>query len=195
MSINQPLSICRSRSPCARLAAGVLASTIAMALPAHAAIVTFRPSLQVPADGNGLYVNLLTGASGTTQLSVPGWDFNPYANPFELAFFWNLGVPTAGGTASSVTGPYVEVPYGGVVSSQSIFSSEQGFAQTVNVRSGGTHNVGFRFKNETTGQLNYGVVTYTCSSPSGFPMQITRWSFDNTGAPYTFTDLFLNGFE
>ena len=44
------------------------------------AIVCASPNLPLPQNLDGFYINLVTGATGTSGSLTPGWDFNPYAS-------------------------------------------------------------------------------------------------------------------
>lgn len=59
------------------LAAAAL--SLAAGSSAHAGIVYWaNANLSVPANLNGLVINVETRATGTTAAAVPGWDLNPY---------------------------------------------------------------------------------------------------------------------
>ncbi|MFO0962217.1 MAG: hypothetical protein U0625_04855 [Phycisphaerales bacterium] len=71
-------------------AAAVAAGTAATA---NAAIVySGLVNLTVPNTFAGVYLNLQTGATGTSSGSNPGWDINPYGNGYLRLF-----QPTGGG--------------------------------------------------------------------------------------------------
>ena len=70
-----------------RLAMFAGVSMLAMAPAAHAVVVTYSgPPLAVTNDINGLYVNVVTGATGSA-VAPAGWDFNVYNNNAGLTFF------------------------------------------------------------------------------------------------------------
>ena len=167
----------------------LIAATVAALMgtgSASAAIVTFSTPISVPNNLSGVYVNFLTGVSGITPASVPGWDFNAWGSSNTLAFFFPAS-PTAsfGGVASTTTGPYLSLAPGAVVSSASTFSAVTATTATTAFQTTGTHILGFRFFNETTNAINYGYLTMTNTAPNGFPTTITGWSFENTGAAIT----------
>ena len=167
------------------MCAAALVGTAAAVPNADATIVTFNVTLPIPATTAGVYINLLTGATGSSSGSTPGWDFNPYnaAGNTQLGFYW---ATTAGGVATTTaTGPYLDLPVGSVISSGSTFTrailgtTGSPFLLT------GTHILGLQFLNETTGVIDFGYLTMTNTASNGFPATILSWSFDNTGAAIT----------
>lgn len=163
-----------------------LAGTFGMATDAGAVVVTFNTPIVVPNNFDGLYINLLTGATGTAGSAVAGWDWNPYNSGVSLSFFWN-GTPanSNGGVAGTTTGPYLDLAPGSVVSSASTFAAVTATAQTVAFQNVGTHVLGFRFFNENTSAVNYGYAMLSTGGSTGFPLTITSWSFENSGGPIT----------
>jgi subtilisin family serine protease len=51
--------------------------------------------------------------------------------------------------------------------------------------SGADGYIGVAFQNENTGQLNYGYIHLTTSSPVGFPAHVFEYGYDNSGAAIT----------
>ena len=165
------------------MCAAALAGTAATVSDASAAVVTFSTPISVPNTFAGVYINLLTGASGLTPASVPGWDFGPWGSSGTLTFFWN-GTPTnsSGGVAGTTAGPYLDLAVGTTISSASTFSASSAAPQAAAFQTSGTHTLGFRFFNESTAAVNFGFLTMTSTGPVGFPATVTGWSFENTGA-------------
>lgn len=157
-----------------------------MAPAAHAAIVTFSTPISVPSNFDGIYLNLLTGAQGTSGASTPGWDINPYNSGAALSFFWNQSsTPAAGGVAGTTTGPYLDLTVGSVISAASTFTAVTAAVQTAAFQVPGNHILGFRFFNESTSSINYGYMSLTSQGSNGFPLTINGWSFDTSGAAIT----------
>lgn len=183
-----------------RLAAAAIVASAGLVSPASAVVVTFNTPIVVPNTFDGIYVNFATGATGTSAAATPGWDFDPYNSGTSLSFFWN-GTPanSTSGVASSTTGPYLDVAPGTVISSASTFAAVTATAATAAFQSNATHRLGFRFFNEGTGAINYGVATISNGGTTGFPMTITSWSFENSGASFTVPvpvdAIFSNDFE
>lgn len=166
-----------------------LTATAAMlmgASSASAALVSFATPINVPNNFDGVYVNLLTGATGTSGGAVAGWDFNPYNSGTSLSFFWS-GTPAAssGGVAATATGPYLDLAPGTVVSGASTFATVTATANTAAFQIPGTHTLGFRFFNEATAAVNYGYMTLSSGGPTGFPLTIQGWTFENSGGAIT----------
>jgi hypothetical protein len=154
---------------------------------AKAAIVESGPvNINVPNTFSGVYINLLTGATGATPGAVPGWDFGPWGSSSLLSFFWN-GTPanTAGGVAATATGPYLDLALGSFVSAASVYSASATSAAAAAFQTSGTHFLGFRFLNEATGIVNFGYAQFSTTGPGGFPATIVRYAYENTGAGIT----------
>ncbi len=166
------------------LCAAALVSTIAMA-PAQAVVVSFTTPVPVPNTFDGVYLNFVTGASGTTGASAPGWDFNPYSSGTALSFFWSATPQQASGVASTTTGPYTALTVGSTVSSASTFAQVTAAAATAAFQNTGIDYLGFRFYNESTASLNYGYLAYQSTGSNGFPGTILGWSYETSGAGIT----------
>lgn len=171
--------------------AHLIATAAAMLMTAgsaYAAPVSFSTPINVPNTFDGVYINLLTGATGTSGASVAGWDVNPYNSSSSLSFFWNQTTPSpSGGVAGSTTGPYLDLAPGATVSSGSIFTAVTATAGAFHTA--GSHTLGFRFFNESTNALNYGYMTLVSGAANGFPLAITGWTFENTGQAITVPNL------
>jgi hypothetical protein len=163
--------------------AAALGGTAAFAPDAHAAIVTFNTAIPVPATTAGVYINLLTGATGGAQFA--GWDFNPYlANGgTQLGFYW--APSPAGGVASTTSGPYLDLAPSTVVGPASTYTRAILGTTGSPYLTTGTHILGFSFLNENTAATDYGYLTMSNTATNGFPANILGWSFDDTGAPIT----------
>ncbi len=136
----------------------------------------------VPFNLDGFYLNVVTGATGTTGTSTAGWDLNPYfvgsttANP-GFRFF----TPTGGGFVGAA-GVATPLGAGAVIGATSTFitgvvNGQQSVAPTIN-------NFGFRFLNEATGVTNYGYVTIQqLSSPvAAGSIRVLGYAYEDTGA-------------
>lgn len=169
----------------AQLALCAAAATgLAVAPTAKATLVnTFaNTTIPVPANTSGIYLNLETGASGTSGSSVAGYDFNPYlaGSGTQLGFYWGPAATRGAGVGSTATtGPYLDLAAGTVVSSSSIFTS--GILATTGspYLATGIHNLGFRFIN-AAGTTDYGYLQLQTTATNGFPATILGWVYDNT---------------
>lgn len=167
------------------LCAAALAGTVATMSDASAAVVSFSTPINVPNSFDGIYVNLLTGGSAGLGSGIAGWDFNPYNSGTSLSFFWSATPGQSSGVAGTATGPYLDLAAGTTVSSASTFAQVTATTQTLAFQAVGTHNLGFRFYNESTAAINYGFMSLTSGGATGFPLTINGWSFENTGAAIT----------
>ena len=166
------------------LCAAALAGTASAVPTAEAAIITFNTPISIPQTTAGVYHNFLTGA--TSGGATPGWDFNPYNTASGLGFYWNTPRPGshAGVATTATSNIYADLSLGTVVGPSSFFTANiQGTNPTY--RTAGTHILGFRFLNESTGVVNYGYATIQTSGGTGFPATIQSWSFENTGGSIT----------
>ncbi len=161
----------------------VAAAGFAAAPNAEATLVTTFSNtvIPVPATTSGIYLNLETGASGTSS-AVTGYDFNPYlaGSGTQLGFYWGPAATRGAGVGSTATtGPYLDLAAGTVVSSSSIFTS--GILATTGspYLATGVHNLGFRFINGA-GTTDYGYLRLQTTAANGFPATILGWVYDNT---------------
>lgn len=161
------------------VAATALAAVMAGA--AQAAVVTYAgPPIPIPKDIDGLYLNVVTGATGA---GVFGWDFNAYFNNTTFAFFaQGAGQPQHGYVGS---GPTINtLSIGTVVGPASTFTSGNvngGFTNPVFGSPGGDFFVGFRFINESNANsVHFGYAQVRTSAPDGFPAQLVTYSFEST---------------
>lgn len=190
-----------TRFDSAALAAAVTFCVSAGAAQA-AAVCSSPVNLVVPATGEGLYVNFVTGGSGEAESQVPGFDLDIYAqqlsNPAgQLRFYW--GASTTGGAGGATAGDtYVVLAPGDVVGTNRLFSRAGANGNTTAWQAGVTGFLGVRFKNEGTGVINYGWVKLATTAPLGFPATIVEWCYDDTGGPIATDlsgDIFTDGFE
>jgi hypothetical protein len=158
------------------------------ALPAMAAVVDGpATNVSVPATIDGVYVNLVTGATGTAGASTSGWDIDPYSGGSALRFFWpSAPANSFGAVSSATTGPYLALAPGATVSSSSIFSvvTTAGTTGTPFVLAGDNY-LGFRFFNEATSSINYGYARVQTGASGGFPATIVCYRYENTGVAIT----------
>jgi hypothetical protein len=171
-------------SACAAALAGVAGT----ASNAQAAIVTFTTPISVPQTTAGVYINLLTGATGTSGGAVTGWDFNPYlaSGGTQLGFYWNQSpANTSGGVVVGST--YQNLVQGTVVGPASTFGTAITGTTGSPYLTTGTNTLGFRFFNETTSAINFGYLTMTTTAgtPGGFPATVVDWTFQNDGTAIT----------
>lgn len=160
-----------------------LVSTMSTAAIVDSGVV----NLAVPATVDGIYLNVVTNATGTSAATrPPGWDFNPYVTGGNLTFFSSAtaannnqvvgAAAPAGATllaAGAVIGPASAYAAAGVVTAPAFRVAST------------TSFVGFRFTNEVTAALNYGYAQLTTTATTGSPAVITRYVYENTGLEIT----------
>ncbi|HWS27567.1 MAG TPA: hypothetical protein VN259_13490 [Xanthomonadales bacterium] len=156
--------------------------------------------LAVPATTEGLYVNVVSGASGFTEGSVPGFDVDIYASASsvpgdQLKFYWGSAANGGAGVVSAGDS-YAVLSSGQVIGPDSLFSRAAFTGDTTVWQAGITGYLGMRFLNESAGIVNYGWMLLTTTAPLGFPATIGGWCYENSGAAITISvPLFANGFE
>lgn len=179
--------------------------SIALGVSAQAAVVCSPVvSLDVPATTEGLYVNLVTGTSGTSEGAVPGFDVNIYAaastNPSgQLKFYWGpestggAGVVSSG-DAYAVLGPNV------TIDSNSPFTRAAFTGDTSAWQSGTSGYLGMRFRSEIPAIIVYGWLALSTTAPLGFPATIEGWCYEDSGAAISTPaapgdEIFVDGFD
>jgi hypothetical protein len=165
-----------------------LAALSVISSVAHAAIIDSGTiSVQVPNNTDGVYINLVTLATGSTGAGVAGWDVNVYNAATNVTFFWP-SAPAASFGGVAVGTVYTNVPAGTVVNAAanySVAAGGGGAANFVNFSTAGTKILGVRFFNEATSAINFGYVQMEKGAAGGFPAAITRIVYENTGAAIT----------
>ncbi len=157
--------------------AAVAAAGTAMApAPAKADIIYSGPvNILIPVTTAGIYLNVVTGMSGTAS-GTPGWDVNPYGSS-NLTLF-NPSSPTGGVYEGSPSNFNLAV--GTLVGPGGPFSS--GLYGPANLNSSNNY-VGFRLTNESTGAINYGWFQISLGSSTTDPARaIVGYAFQNDGS-------------
>jgi hypothetical protein len=165
---------------------------------ATAAVIDSGPvNISLPATNAGLYINVLTGATGTSSGAVAGWDFNPYLTGTGLGIYWNqANIASVGGVvAPATTTPLLVLAPGATISVASTFSASIQAASSFRVTQDAF--MGFRFFNETTSATNYGYAELSTTATNGYPATLVHYVYENTGAPITIpsTPVTLQSFE
>lgn len=152
------------------------ATALCLATSAQATVVYTNLSaspLAVPNNINGIYLNVVTGATSTNNLA--GYDVNPYAGSGSLNFF----SPSTGGVVGTA-GVATPLAFGTLISSASTFVSS--VATGTGFRVTGQEYLGFRFLNESTGATDFGWLLISTTGTTGFPASILGYAYENTGA-------------
>lgn len=164
-----------------------------------AAIVCSTPALPVPQNIDGVYINLVTGATGSSGSAVTGWDFNPYASSTGTLLSFNAA-PGAG--YASTAGQIDALSAGASIGPSSTYlTGIQTSATAMGTYRAGvdsTTYLGFRFTE--SGNTYYGWLDLNTTGPNGFPTTFNGYCYEDTGAPISAgedgTDIiFENGFD
>lgn len=168
------------------------AAAVFAAVPAARASVVYQDltsaPLRIPNTLDGIYLNLVTGVTGSSSTAVPGYDVDPYNNGDGLTFYG--AASPSGILASGVPGilaQAVALSFGQLIGPSPVGQFYNQF-QTVgdNFQKTGTEYLGLRFLNETTGVVDYGWLllstTARLGANAGFPASILGYAYENTGA-------------
>ncbi len=182
--------------------AGCLLGTL-LCTGAHAAqVCSPTVNLSVPATTEGLYVNLVTGVSGQTEASVPGFDIDLYASANsmpsdQLKFYWGTVTENAGVVSSGAA--YAVLPGDTVIGPASLFSRLAFTGDTSAWQAGANGYLGVRLRNEgSANATNYGWMRLGSTAPLGFPLTIVSWCYEDSGGAITTPSadvLLKDGFE
>lgn len=170
----------------------------------HSAIVhSGTVNIPIPNNIDGIYLNMVTGATGATGTSTPGWDFNAYSSPTDA--FRLFGSTTANNaylsTGGTINGPY-RLALGTLI----------GASGATFFRPNGTYNVapelilnsadnliGVSLQNEIVGGINFGWLRVQVGATTGV-RSIVEYAYQTTiGTPIaageTGIGIFASGFE
>jgi MYXO-CTERM domain-containing protein len=143
----------------------IAASMVALGAAAvtNAAIVRWDANLVIPANFDGLYINVATQTTASTSAGIGGWDINPYGAT-TINFFASATAPNPATTyvRTQASGGPSSLAGGTVISGASTFANST--AAVVSATGVGVNGwqinainyFGFRFYNEGTGAINYG---------------------------------------
>jgi PEP-CTERM motif len=160
------------------------AGLMVAASQSHAVIVYSGPvSLNIPVTTNGLYLNVVNGATnlpaGGAGTTVPGWDINPWSAT-GLAFF-SPTAPAGGAYVLSGTSTVANLAVGTLISGTSTFGSGIA-ANTAQFNLNSSNNVfGFRFINEAGGTTHYGWARFALGASTIDPTRrVVEYAFEST---------------
>ena len=172
----------------ARTKAALVAIAACIASPAAmAAVVCASPGISITNSIDGVYINLVTGATGASGGAVPGWDIDPYNNGAGLTFYGSASPAGILATGSPGTSAETSVVAAGAPISPTPAPAFYNQFQTRGTafQTAGTRFVGIAFLNESTSAINYGWLEVVSGATAGFPATISRYCYDDTGAGIT----------
>lgn len=162
------------------LASLAIAAATVGSSQASAAIICSSDPISIPANINGIYVNFVTGASGTSGPSTAGWDFSAYASSSTLRFFSSSAA--ANMTRYVGTAGTADLLGAGTMIDASSILSPTGTVLPGAFQAGVTNGyLGVAFNNEVTSTTNYGWASVTTTGPSGFPATLDGYCYQNDG--------------
>lgn len=165
------------------LAASSLAIVSSDAMAAIVCNTTALPIAVSAGDTFGIYLNLITGATGTDGGAVAGWDFNPYDRGLPGVSFWFDNDPNKGALSNGTN--IVVLAAGAPIGPTSTFANTVAdpIASLWRVAQTGGY-LGIRVFNESTSTMNYGWIQAN-TGPSGFPFTINSYCYQNDGTEIT----------
>lgn len=177
-----------------RLAAYATLAGVTLAAPvaANAEIIwNSTANINIPSTTSGVYINLVTGVSGTSPGAVPGWDINPWGSTALNVWANNSASPQSGVITDYFGGSsatLIDNLYpAGFISASSTYgrtATIETIGGTAFILNSDNNYIGFRFLNEATGQYNYGWAQISLSSSfGGQPRTILQYAYENTGNP------------
>jgi hypothetical protein len=163
-----------------RSALAVAALAAIVSAPAQAQIVYSGPvNISIPNNIDGIYMNLVTGATGTAGASVAGWDINPYSAVAGGFHLWGATTTTwlnTSGVISSGAG-YVLAPNTPIGTGTNFFRPGGGTNLATAVTLNAPNLFGVQFSEG--GNTHYAWVEITFGADAG-TRAITAWAFDAT---------------
>jgi hypothetical protein len=167
---------------CTAVAAG--AALLGGAEQAQAAVV-YSGVVNIPMPGTflGVYLNMVTGVTGTTAASTTGHDINPYYGGNRI---FSTGFNNPGGGINA-TGPApsnaINLALGAPVVAPFFFNNPFNTPAQFTVGVGGF--VGIRFLNEVTNAQNFGWVRIARAANDTGVGTIIDYAYENTGGAIT----------
>jgi MYXO-CTERM domain-containing protein len=160
--------------------AAAAAATVAAPQQADAAIVySGVMNLNVPATFDGLYLNFVTGATGSSGGSTAGWDIDPWVSGGNWLFFTNGNGANPDGGVVGAGGAVSNLATGTMISGASSFLTGSTPNLTTNF-AGQTGFIGVRFVNEANAnQIHFGWVHMTVGATGGTASTIIDWAYES----------------
>ena len=142
---------------------------------AHAQIVwSGVVNIPIPANIDGVYLNVLTGGTGTSGAGLPGWDINPYGSASFLIFSPATPAGSTGAIASNLA-------LGTTIGSGSTFATGVVTPPAAGLNLNSTNNyIGFRFFNEGASTTHYGWLQIGFGANTTAGRTIVSYAFEAT---------------
>jgi hypothetical protein len=166
---------------------------VAINTDAHAVIVySGVVNISIPLNFDGVYLNMVTGATGTSGAGTAGWDINPYS---ANALTWFApGTPAAShglvrGLGSSTTlvdnlfGSNYLIAATGTPAPNYGTGGNQTTDGTAFIFNSANNIVGLRFWNEATGKICYGWMRLSLSGAFNTTRFIVEYAYEDSGGP------------
>ena len=140
-------------------------------------------NINIPSNIDGVYLNVITGQTGSSGSSVAGWDINPYSAS-NLTFFSSTGGGVVRGFGSSATA-VDNLAYLTTIGAGASFNYGNGSVETTGATAMNLNSsenlIGFRFVNEATGATHYGWMRLQFTGTSfSQPRAIVEYAFEST---------------
>jgi subtilisin family serine protease len=149
-------------------------------------VITGTINQDVLNDTNGSTFDFVTGVWGVyTPARIDDINLYDFGGGQGMYVYWYADVTAipGGGVVDSGGIDFAVLQSGDTVGPSSTFSSLN--LSMTNWINGADGYIGVAFQNENTGQLNYGYIHMTTSSPDGFPAHALEYGYDNSGAAIT----------
>lgn len=168
-------------------ACAAVAATAAVVAPqqADAAIIYSGPvNIVVPDNIDGVYMNVVTGATGTSGGSVAGWDINPYSAAAGSFNLWGATTSTWFSPGGLIGGPY-NLAAGTLIGPPNTNFFRPGGGTNIGPQmnlNSSDNFLGFKFTNEAMGGMEqYGWVQFQFGATAG-ERSIIGYAYEDTGA-------------
>ncbi len=155
---------------------GLLAMSAILLPSASAGIVFVDPvDISVPQTGSGIYVDMVTGVTQTTD-SSGSWDFNLWASGGTTLTLNTTAFFTTDSLA--VGSPVSLLSFGDPISSANATAD----SSTLSMANfyGQTGYIGLRFWDESSTQYLNGWVEVSVGGTNGYPASILNWAYETT---------------
>lgn len=170
--------------------AAALAVVFGSVLPVSQASATIVysgvTSTAIPVTTAGIYLNVVTGLSGTTPSAVTGWDLNFWGTGSLFAYSAATGGVVTGLGASTTAvdnlalGTLVN---SGLTTGTSAAGLQTETGATAFVLNSTSNYIGFSFLNEATGVTNYGWLQLSIGAAFNNPARaIIGYAYENSGS-------------